>query len=32
MTDIYQIKIALSPELMNDVFKFVEKPHSLRTN
>ena len=32
VTEIFRVKIGLSPELMNDIFKFVEKPYSLRIN
>ena len=32
MTEIFQVKIDLSPELMIDIFRFVEKPYSLRKN
>ena len=32
MTDIFKVKIGLSPELMNDIFEFAEKPYSLRIN
>ena len=31
VTVIFKVKIGLSPELMNDVFEFMEKPYSLRT-
>ena len=31
VTEIFKIKNGLSPELMNDVFEFIEKPYSLRT-
>ena len=31
MTEIFKVKNGLSPELMNDVFEFIEKPYSLRT-
>ena len=31
VTEIFKCKNGLSPELMNDVFKFIEKPYSLRT-
>ena len=30
-TEIFKVKNGLSPELINDVFEFIEKPHSLRT-
>ena len=30
-TEIFKVKNGLSPELMNDVFEFIEKPYSLRT-
>ena len=30
-TKIFKVKNALSPELMNDVFQFIQKPYSLRT-
>ena len=30
--EIFKVKNGLAPELMNDVFKFVEKPYPLRTN
>ena len=30
-TEIFKVKNCLSPELMNDVFEFIEKPYSLRT-
>ena len=32
VTEIFQVKIGLSPELMSDTFKFIEKPHYLRIN
>ena len=31
VTEIFKNKNGLSPELMNDVFKFIEKPYSLQT-
>ena len=31
VTEIFKVKNVLSPELMNDVFEFIEKPYSLRT-
>ena len=31
VTEIVKVKNCLSPELMNDVFEFIEKPYSLRT-
>ena len=31
VTEIFKVKKGLSPELMNDVFEFMEKPYSLRT-
>ena len=31
MTKIFKVESGLSPELMNDVFEFIEKPYSLRT-
>ena len=31
VTEIFKVKNGLSPELMNDVFEFIEKPYSLRT-
>ena len=31
VTEIFKVKNSLLPELMNNVFKFTEKPHSLRT-
>ena len=31
-TKIFKVKIGLSPELMNVIFKFIEKPYSLRIN
>ena len=30
--EVFKVKFDLSPELMNDIFKFVEKPYSLRIN
>ena len=27
-----KVKIGLSPELMHDIFEFIEKPYSLRIN
>ena len=30
-TEIFKVKNGLSPEIMNDVFEFIEKPYSLRT-
>ena len=27
-----KVKIGLSPELMNDIFEFIEKPYSLQIN
>ena len=32
VTEIFTVKNGSSPELMNDVFKFIEKAYSLRTN
>ena len=31
VTEIFKVKNGLSPELMNDVFEFIEKPYSLQT-
>ena len=31
VTEIFKVKNGSSPELMNDVFEFIEKPCSLRT-
>ena len=31
VTEIFKVKNGLSPELVNDVFEFIEKPYSLRT-
>ena len=31
MTEIFEVKNGLLPELMNDVFEFIEKPYSLKT-
>ena len=31
MTEFFKVKNGLSPELMIDVFEFIEKPYSLRT-
>ena len=31
VTEIFKVKNDLSPELMNDAFKFTEKPYCLRT-
>ena len=31
VTEIFKVKSGLSPELMNDVFEFLEKPYSLQT-
>ena len=31
VTEIFKVKNGLSPELMNDVFEFMEKPYSPRT-
>ena len=31
MTEIFKVKNGLSPELMNDVFEFIEKQYSLQT-
>ena len=31
VTEIFKVKNGLSPELMNDVFEFIEKPYSQRT-
>ena len=31
VSEIFEVKNGLSPELMNDVFEFIEKPYSLRT-
>ena len=28
MTEIFKVNIGLSPELMNDVLKFIEEPYS----
>ena len=30
MTEIFEVKISLLPERMNDIFKFVEKLYSLQ--
>ena len=32
MTEIFKIKIGWSPELMNDIFKFIENPYSTQIN
>ena len=32
VTEIFKVKIVLSPELMNDIFEFIEKPSSWRMN
>ena len=32
VTEIFQVKIELSPELMSDIFKFVGKPYFLPIN
>ena len=32
ITEIFKVKIGLSPELMNDIFEFIEKLSSLRIN
>ena len=32
VTEIFKVKNGLSPELLNDVFEFIERPYSLRTN
>ena len=29
MTEIFQVKIGLSPKLMNDTFEFIKKRHHL---
>ena len=31
-TEIYKYKTGVSPDLMNDVFHFVERPYNLRSN
>ena len=31
-TKIFKSKTEVSPELMNDIFHFVERPHNLRSN
>ena len=31
VTEIFKVKNGLSPDIMNDVFEFIEKPYSLRT-
>ena len=31
VTEIFKVKNGISPELMNNVFEFIEKPYSLRT-
>ena len=31
VTELFKVKNGLSPELMNHVFEFIEKPYSLRT-
>ena len=31
VTKIFKVKNGLSPELMNDISEFIEKPYSLRT-
>ena len=31
VTEIFKVKNSLSPELMNNIFEFTEKPHFLRT-
>ena len=30
MSEIFKVKIGWSPELMNDLFKFIEDPYSQR--
>ena len=32
LTEILQIKIGLSPELMTEIFEFIEKPYPLEIN
>ena len=32
LRSIFKVKIGLSPELMNDNFKFIKKPYFLRIN
>ena len=32
MTEIFIVKIGLSPELKNDIFEFIEKSYSLQIN
>ena len=31
-TEIFKVKIGLSPDLMNDIFEFIEKPYSVQIN
>ena len=31
VTEIFKVKNGLLPELMNEVFEFIERPYSLRT-
>ena len=31
VTEFFEVKNGLSPELMNDAFRFIKKPYSLRT-
>ena len=32
VTEIFQVKIGLSPKLMNETFEFIKKRHSMRIN
>ena len=32
MTQIFKVKTGLPPELMNDIFEFIEQPYSRQTN
>ena len=32
VTEIFKVKIGLLPQLISDVFEFIEKPYSLRKN
>ena len=31
-TEIYKVRIDLGPDIMKDIFHFVEKPHNLRND
>ena len=32
VTEIFKVKIGLTPELMSNIFEFTKKPYSIRIN